>query len=282
MTEGELGAFLRSRRESVSPERVGLPSGSRRRTPGLRRAELATLAGISVEYLTRLEQGRDKRPSGKVLTALAEALRLSDEEIGFLNQLAVAGSGTELSPRRHQGSRVVTRSMQAILRQLEPAPCFVVNHMADLLAWTDGYDRLVRPLGVFEADEPNLIWFTLTDSRARTAYPDWERVADEHVADLHELRRGDPEVDAFVERLSHTAGEEFTRRWGRRPVGARRTGNRTLEHPEVGTLTLSFETMRLADDLQRLIVLLPGDMATETKLNRLSGYEAGLRVVSAG
>ncbi|CCH32739.1 helix-turn-helix transcriptional regulator [Actinosynnema sp. NPDC047251] len=281
MMEGELGAFLRSRREAVTPAQVGLPTGARRRTPGLRRAELATLAGISVEYLARIEQGRDTRPSAKVLSAIAEALNLGEEDIGFLNSLAAFSNGAELCPRERRTSRVVRREVRAILRQLEPAPCFVVNHLSDLLAWTDGYARLMRPTGVLDQDEPNLLWFVFTDERARAVYPDWSGVADEYVVDLHELRRGDAVVDAFAERLATTVGAEFAARWERRPLGGR-PADREMTHPDIGTVRLSFETMQLADPDQRLVVLLPADAATEAKLNRLNVNQVGLRAVGSG
>ncbi|MGQ0776095.1 MAG: helix-turn-helix transcriptional regulator [Pseudonocardiales bacterium] len=280
--EGELGSFLRSRREAVRPADVGLPEGPRRRTPGLRRAELATLAGVSVEYITRLEQGRDTHPSTQVLAALAEALRLSDDDLEHLWQLAVVSNGTELCPQARATARTVRPAVHAILEQLEPAPCFVVNHLADLLAWTDGYDRLARPLGILDGDEPNLLWFTFADERARAVYPDWDNVANEQVANLHELRWGDAAVDTFAARLSRTAGAEFTDRWERRPLGGKRTGVRGLSHPDVGGLRLAFETLELPDPDQRLVVYLPADAASSARLDRLTGRKPGaLRSVGA-
>ncbi|MGC5031167.1 helix-turn-helix transcriptional regulator [Micromonospora sp. DT229] len=269
MVAGELGAFLRSRREAVTPSQVGLPVNSGRRTPGLRRAELATLAGVSVEYLARLEQGRDTRPSAKVLRALARALLLSDEDTEYLHRLAAVTSGIELGPRTRAIVRTVRPAVRAMLRQLEPAPSFVVNHLGDLLAWTEAYERLVGSLGILDGDPPNVLWFTFVDERARTAYPDWETVADEHVADLYELRWGDPAVDAFAQRLAGRAGEPFVERWQRRPLGGRRTGIRELSHPEVGTLRLSFETLQLSDPELRLVVLLPVDEETRIGLEKL-------------
>ncbi|GAA1829724.1 helix-turn-helix transcriptional regulator [Luedemannella flava] len=266
---GELGAFLRSRREAVTPVQVGLPVSPGRRTPGLRRAELATLADVSVEYLARLEQGRDTRPSAKVLSALARALRLGDEDTEHLHRLAAVTSGIELGPRTREVVRTVRPTVRALLRQLEPAPSFVANHLGDLLAWTEGYQQLVGSLGVLDGDPPNVLWFTFVDDRARAAYPDWERVADEHVADLYELRWGDPAVDAFAHRLASHAGEEFTERWQRRPLGGRRTGIRELSHHEVGTLRLAFETLQLSDPDLRLVVLLPDDDETRVRLDKL-------------
>ncbi|MBA2496722.1 MAG: helix-turn-helix domain-containing protein, partial [Acidimicrobiia bacterium] len=172
MIDGELGAFLRNRREAVTPAEVGLPAGQRRRTTGLRRAEVATLAGVSVDYLIRIEQGRDTHPSAQVLAALADALRLSEDDRDHLRQLAVISNGTELCPQAIAAARTVRPTVRALLARLEPAPAFVLNHLGDLLAWTDGYERLARPVGILDGDGPNLLWFTFTDKRARTAYPD--------------------------------------------------------------------------------------------------------------
>jgi len=284
MMEGELGSFLRSRRESMSPAEVGLASSARRRTPGLRRAELATLAGVSVDYLIRLEQGRDIHPSTQVLGALAAALRFDDDDRDHLQALAVISNGTELCPQTTAAARAVRPTVQAMLDQLEPAPAFVLNHLADLLAWTEGYDRLARPLGILDGDEPNLAWFTFVDDRARVAYPDWADIADEQVASLMELRQCDTNTDTLAARLAQAAGSEFTDRWERRPVGRKRTGIRAISHPAVGVLRLAFETLGLPDaDRQRLVVYLPADAATTAGLDRLAGRQpGGLRSVRAG
>jgi len=284
MMEGELGSFLRSRRESMSPAEVGLASSARRRTPGLRRAELATLAGVSVDYLIRLEQGRDIHPSTQVLGALAAALRFDDDDRDHLQALAVISNGTELCPQTTAAARAVRPTVQAMLDQLEPAPAFVLNHLADLLAWTEGYDRLARPLGILDGDEPNLAWFTFVDDRARVAYPDWADIADEQVASLMELRQCDTNTDTLAARLAQAAGSEFTDRWERRPVGRKRTGIRAISHPAVGVLRLAFETLGLPDaDRQRLVVYLPADAATTAGLDRLTGRQpGGLRSVRAG
>lgn len=285
MIDGELGSFLRSRREAVTPAEVGLPEGPRRRTPGLRRAELATLAGVSVDYLIRIEQGRDTHPSSQVLAALAEALRLSDDDLDHLRNLAAVINGTELCPQARAAARAVRPTVRAMLEQLEPAPAFVINHLTDLLAWTDGYDRLVRPLGILDRDEPNLLWFTFADERARAAYPDWDDIADEQAANLHaELRGPGDDARALADRLAATAGPQFTERWERRPLGRKRTGTKALMHPDVGILQLAFETLSLPDaDRQRLVIYLPADAATSKGLDRLAGRRPGsLRSVRIG
>ena len=283
--DGELAAFLRSRREAVNPTDVGLPARARRRTPGLRRAELATLAGVSVDYLIRLEQGRDSHPSSQVLGALAEALRLGEDDRDHLQSLAIVSHGTDLCPRERSAARTVRPSIRAILDQLEPAPAFVINHLADLLAWSQGYDRLMRPLGMFDADQPNLLWFTFTDQRARTAYPDWDDVADEQVTNLRvEVRGAGSDASAFADRLASAAGTDFVDRWERAGVARERTGVKALAHPKVGLLRLAYETLELPDaDRQRLVVYLPADAATSAGLDRLAGRQPGaLRSVSAG
>jgi transcriptional regulator with XRE-family HTH domain len=284
MIDGELGSFLRSRREALTPAEVGLPERSRRRTPGLRRAEVATLAGVSVDYLIRLEQGRDSHPSAQVLAALADALRLSDDDLGYLRQLAAVTNGTELCPQTRQAARTVRPTVRSLLDRLDPSPAFVVNHLGDLLAWTEGYDRLGRPLGILDGETPNLYWFTFADERARAAYPDWDEIADDQVATLHADHYGDPDALTLVERLARTAGTAFTERWERAFVAWKRTGLEVLDHPEVGLLRLAFETLELADaEPQRLVVFLPADTATSVGLDRLAGrHPGGLRALSTG
>jgi len=273
----DLGAFIRSRREAVSPESVGLASTGRRRTPGLRRSELATIAGISVDYLIRIEQGRDTHPSPSVVTALADALQLNEEDRLHLKILGAITLGPELCPTRLPAATTVRPAVAAVLASLGPAPALVLNHLADVLAWTDTYAALAGPLGILDHDPPNLIRFTFTDRRARAAYPDWDRVALEQVANLRGISAaGDPEVAALVEELTAAAGDEFARRWDARPVERKTTGTKRIVHPDVGELSIEFETMQLSDrDGQRLVVYLPGDEATAVAFDQLSGRRPG-------
>src|SRR2546430_3679509 len=142
MGETELGAFLRAHREAVRPTAVGLPDGNRRRTPGLRRAELATLAGVSVDYLTRLEQGRDRSQSAQVPAALAEPLGWSRDERIHLYRLAKTAGGGACDGAATTRARTVRPTVQALLDRLEPAPALVASRPGDLLAWTAGFARL--------------------------------------------------------------------------------------------------------------------------------------------
>ena len=184
MIDGDLGRFLRHRRESVTPAEVGLPTGTRRRTPGLRRAELATLAGISVDYLIRIEQGRDTHPSAQVLAALADALHLGETDRDHLRMLAAISNGRELCPSGRPLARHVRPSVTVMLDALEPSAAFVVNRLGDVLAWNPAFERIGGPVGVIDGDEPNLARFTFADPRARSAFPDWGMVADEQAANL--------------------------------------------------------------------------------------------------
>ena len=283
MREGALGQVLRSRREATSPAAVGLPVGPRRRTPGLRRAELATLAGISVDYLVRLEQGRDRRPSAQVLMALADALRLGRDDRDHLRLLGTISLGPELCPGFTAAARSVRPTVQTMLDMLEPTPAFVLNRLSDLLAWTRGYERLAGPIGILDGDPPNLIRFTFADHRARTAYPDWDTIADEQVANVqHACRPSDGEWAALLAGLESDGGRAFTDRWEARPVARRRTGVKRLVHPDVGELRVAFETMDLPDDdEQRLVVYLPADDEAAAALDSLNGRRpGGLRAVS--
>jgi transcriptional regulator with XRE-family HTH domain len=273
----ELSAFLRSRREAVTPAEVGLPTGARRRTPGLRRAELATLAGVSVEYLTRLEQGRDRHPSSQILGALADALRLSGPERMHLIMLAKAGSGSGLPCGAVEPpARSVRPTVRALLDHLEPAPAYVANRLGDVLAFTTGYELLAGPVGLLDGERPNLVRFVFTDARAPTAYPDWDRIAGERVAGLPVVtRHADPHLAAFIDELTVTGGAAFADRL-KAANAPRRTGVERLVHPGVGELRLAYETLDLPDaDDQRLVVYLPADEVTSTALDRLTGRRPG-------
>ncbi|WP_238009087.1 helix-turn-helix domain-containing protein [Dactylosporangium sp. AC04546] len=271
MADNELGLFLRARREAVRPADVGLPTGARRRTPGLRRAEVATLAGVSVEYVTRLEQGHDRHPSAQVLSALATALRLSVAERVHLHNLTKGSGGfTCRGPDRRAG-RIVRPTVRALLDRLEPTPALLVNRLAEVVAYTEGYGRLMAGAGVLDADPPNLARYLFTDPRARQLFADWDRAADEQVAALkHGPFRADPEIAALADELTVTAGSAFAGRAetvAGPPVG---TGVLPLAHPVVGSLRLAYETLDLpAADDQRLIAYLPADSESAAGLDRL-------------
>ncbi|MFJ8584431.1 helix-turn-helix domain-containing protein [Streptomyces sp. NPDC093595] len=283
MSDNELGLFLRTRREAVTPAEAGLPTGPRRRTPGLRRAELAMLAGVSVEYVTRLEQGRDRHPSVQVVVALADALRLTASERVHLHRLTKGADGAFTCTGAAAPARTVRPGLRALLERLEPAPAVLLNRIGDALAWTAGYERLAGPAGLLDGDPPNLTRFVFTDERARTVFPDRDRVADEQVAALKQGPfRADPHVAAFADELAFTAGADFADRVRTLPGLPAATGVTRLAHPEAGALRLAYETLELPGDVDlRLIVHLPADDATAAALDRLTGRRPGaLRAVS--
>ncbi|MGW5385029.1 helix-turn-helix domain-containing protein [Nocardia sp. NPDC003963] len=282
MSENEMGLFLRSRRDAVTPAQVGLPTGARRRAPGLRRSELATLAGVSVEYITRLEQGRDRNPSPQVLAALCDALALTSAERVHLYRLTKADSGFNCMGRARPG-REIRPTVRALLEQLEPAAAVLVNRLTEVLACTAGYRRLMEPTGALDEEHwSNLAHFTFTDPRAREVYPDWDHLADQMVATLKQGPfRADPEIAALADQLTITAGAAFTDRVATVPNLPAATGVTRMAHPAAGPLRLAYETLGLSDDDdQQLIVHLAADPATAAALDRLTGHRPGnLRAV---
>jgi transcriptional regulator with XRE-family HTH domain len=284
MGDNELGAFLRARRESLAPADVGLPDGPRRRTPGLRRAELATLAGVSVEYLTRLEQGRDRRPSAEILAALADALGLSPDERVHLHRLVKVMTGGACLGGGPPPSRAVRPTVKALLDRLEPAPALVADRLGGILACTAGYERLAGPVGLLEARPANLTRFVFTDARARTAFPDWEQVADELAAGLRAAASlGDHQAALLADELAVTAGPRFSGRFEAAAALPRRTGVERWAHPLAGELLLAYESLDVpGTDEHRLIVYLPADDAASAALDLLAGADAGVSPAALG
>ncbi|MFI8521153.1 helix-turn-helix domain-containing protein [Streptomyces sp. NPDC085481] len=282
MSDNELGAFLRARREALTPAEAGLPAGARRRTPGLRRAELAMLAGISVEYLARLEQGRDRNPSPQVLGALSEALRLPLDARVHLRNLMKSGSIRQMCAVGPGPAREVRAPVRLLLDRLGPTPAVVVNMLGETVAYTDGYARLAAPVGLLEGDPPSGPRFVFTDPRAREVYPDWDRVADQQVAALYFTMAGaDPAVAELARELTVTAGRAFSDRLRAPGLLRARSGVDRFVHPDAGELRLAYEVLELAEtDGQHMVVHLPADEATSAALDSLVGRRPGtLRAV---
>lgn len=255
--QGELGRFLRARRERVKPTDVGLPAGTGvRRTPGLRREELATLAGVSIDYYTRLERGKETRPSDAVLDALAEVLLLDTDEREHLHGLAV--QATRRAPeRRPRTSPTVRPTALQLLETVRPCPAYVVNRTNDLLAANPGGLRLFPGIEEWPTSRRNLTRYLFLHPAARTLFVHWEQHVVGSVAHLRAVAGtdpDDPELAALVGELTMKS-EDFTRLWNRYDVMFRSTGYKVFRHPEVGDMTLAYETMALsAADGQRLCV----------------------------
>ncbi|MFC0503200.1 helix-turn-helix domain-containing protein [Micromonospora costi] len=270
-----LGDFIRAKRDSIQPESFGLPARDRRRSPGLRRSDLATRAGISVEYLTRIEQGRDRNPSSAILIALADALSLDPTERNHLRYLAKI-TGGECARRQPPAppNRHVRATVRETLRLLEPGIAFVTNRLGDVLAYTSGFELVMRGTGLLDTGTPNLTRYVFTDPRARTLFPDWDQVADERAFDLW-LGPSVETSEWFTAELAPVAGQEFTRRLNRH-LPPPRVPLR-LHHPGGEELRWRRETLELpSSDAQELVVLLPADEATTQAVERLRRRSRGV------
>ncbi|MBM0255810.1 helix-turn-helix domain-containing protein [Micromonospora sp. 4G55] len=263
-----LGDFIRAKRDSIQPESFGLPDRGRRRSPGLRRSDLATRARISVEYLTRIEQGRDRNPSPAVVNALADALSLDVAERNHLRHLAkITGGGCAGRGRPAPPNRQVRPTVLETLRLLEPGVAFVTNRLGDVLAYTREFELLMRGIGLLESGTPNLTRYVFTNPHARTVFPDWDQVADERAFELW-LGPSAETSEWFRAELAPLAGQEFTRRLHRHlppPHVPLR-----VNHPSAHELRWQREKLELPkNDAQELVVLLPADDATARAMNRL-------------
>ncbi|HTW04126.1 MAG TPA: helix-turn-helix transcriptional regulator [Streptosporangiaceae bacterium] len=251
----ELGEFLRARRARVRPGDVGLPAGTGpRRTSGLRREEIAALAGLSIDYYIRLEQGKESNPSGPILDGLARALRLNGEEHAHLYALAnlVAGRTARADSRV---SRLVRPGVRQLLESVRPSPAYVLTRTSDLLAANPEALVLYAGLTDWPAERRNTIRYTFLHPAAKELFADWEHAAETTAAHLHSLEAShpdDPDVPALIAELLD-ASEEFTRLWQRHDVRQRRGEAKPFRHPRVGEFALTYEVLFLADG-QRMTV----------------------------
>ncbi|ALV45135.1 XRE family transcriptional regulator [Arthrobacter alpinus] len=245
----EAREFLSSRRAQVTPEQLGLPAGTNRRVKGLRRSEVATVAGVSIEYYTRMERGAISGASPEVLDSVAKALHLDDAERAHLFDLAHAASPVARPPRRRNSkSWVAHPSLQWTLDAVTAGPAFVRNGRMDLLAVNNLARAFYRDLYDMPGHHPNIARYTFLDERSRSFYPDWELFAEVTVAILRTEAARDPhnkELHDLIGELSTRSGE-FRRRWGAHNVRHHGTGSKTFHHPVVGELTLAYEGLEMA------------------------------------
>jgi transcriptional regulator with XRE-family HTH domain len=249
----DIAEFLVSRRAKIAPEQAGLPSYGQRRVPGLRREEVASLAGVSADYYRRLERGQVSGASELVLEALARALQLDDAERTHLFDLARAASPVASKRSRPPKTRV-RPVVQRLLGQIE-APAIVSTVRGDYLAANPLGRALYSPVFDSREQPANSGRFTFLDPAAREFYPEWEQLASELVASLRSQAGRNPHdrnLQDLIGELS-TRSEEFRVRWAAHNVRFHRTGSKRLQHPIVGALELSYETLTLdADDGLRL------------------------------
>jgi transcriptional regulator with XRE-family HTH domain len=249
-TKQEIREFLTSRRARITPEQAGLTSYGSRRVPGLRREEVAVLAGVSAPYYTRLERGDMSGVSESVLDALARALELDDAERAHLFDLARAAQPTAARPRRRQAKQRVRPEVQWSLDAITGAAAFVGNERLDLLAANQLGHALFSELYAAPARPVNTARFVFLDPRAEAFFGDWDRVAAESVAILRSAAGRDPynrDLSDLVGELA-TQSEAFRTRWAAHNVRFHNTGVKHLNHPVVGELHLSYNRLDLAAD----------------------------------
>lgn len=245
----EVREFLTSRRARVAPEVVGLRAGPNRRVDGLRRGEVAALAGMSVEYYTKLERGAISSASREILDALAKALRLDDAERAHLFDLAHAAGPVARPPKRRNPKRWTPhRSLQWMLDAVVAGPAFVRNGRMDLLAVNALARAFYMELYDTPGQPPNIARHAFLDERAHMFYPSWDLVADATVAILRTEAARDPQdkdLHNLIGELS-TRSVEFRRRWGAHDVRHHGAGFKSFRHPVVGEMTLAYEGLEMA------------------------------------
>ncbi|MCX5196077.1 helix-turn-helix transcriptional regulator [Streptomyces sp. NBC_00249] len=273
--DNSLGGFLQSRRARIRPEEVGLPSHGRRRVPGLRREEVAQLAGVSVDYYIRLEQGRGQNVSEGVLEAIGRVLRLDDTEQAHLRDLIRPARAARRAVSR--GRQSVRPGLQLLLDGMAGTPAFVLGRRMDVLGWNALADAIAGFSGI-PSSERNQARQVFLDPSAPVRYPDWAAVAAETVAYLR-LDAGrhpdDPALSALVGELS-VKSQDFRRLWADHLVKEKTYGVKRMVHDLAGELEFGYETLALPGDPDQLLVaytVVPGS-ATAERLALLASWTA--------
>jgi transcriptional regulator with XRE-family HTH domain len=268
-----LAELLRTRRDRLTPADVGLPAGSRRRTAGLRREEVAQLAGVSATYYTFLEQGRDVRPSRQVVAALAGALRLSPAERAHLFQLA----GIPLAADDQDLVETVDSVVGTLVSRLDPFPAYVKGGRWDVLAANRAARALFTDWSALAPGDRNKVWWMFTDPAARKVYVEWEQEASDLLGRFRAAaarRPDDPAFTTLIERL-HQASPEVRDWWPRyevRPVGS---GTKRLHHPALGDVAFQHTVLQVADHPEQMLVYFTTSEVPEDKLAALAASVPG-------
>ncbi|SFO88167.1 Helix-turn-helix domain-containing protein [Geodermatophilus dictyosporus] len=269
-TRRELAGFLRSRRRQVDPRDVGLPAGGARRTPGLRREEVALLSGVSHTWYTWLEQGRDIRPSRQVVDALARTLRMSPAEHEYVRRLT--GHGGAPLPDDGDG---MPAHLQRLLDALGPYPAYAITATWAIAGWNRAYERLYPGVAAVAPPQRNLLWLVFTDPAVRELLGDWttdsRRFLTQFRAEVGP-RLADPAVVDLVVRLE-AASPHFRAGWASRDVDRFSSAERRFEHPEVGTLLLEHHQLTPADapGLQLVVYTAAAGSDSARRLAALAG-----------
>ena len=273
MAPNPFAEYLVARRAQLRPADVGLPEGGRRRTPGLRREEVAVRAGMSADYLARLEQGRDTNPSPAVIDALAQALLIEGKDRNHFGWLAVTTTNESRCPTTESVEEHPTPAIETILRALHPTPAFVIGRRLNVLGWNPAWADIVKPLGLLDNPEAvNLAWFTFTHPRATQVLRNWDEMANSFSAALRSATMRWPGEDRLLELIAALREHpEFESRWQPQHIDKLVAGTMRLDHPEHGHLDIPFETLN-ADRDQGIIVWLTGQAQAQSP---------GLRLVRA-
>jgi transcriptional regulator with XRE-family HTH domain len=260
MTEGSnpLGSFLRARRERVTPHDAGIPTTGVRRTPGLRREEVAMLAGVSVDYYLRLERGRDRKPSMQVLESLARVLRLDEAHTAHL--VSLVAETPRRAPRRPR-LEVVPRSMRALIDgMLQPA--FIEGRYFDVLA----ANPLARALSPFYAEGANQVRDLFLDAEVQAQHPEWADVAECFIANLRQTIGNDLDDPRFIELVGELSVVDpfFRELWARHEVRAQEGTPVLIQHPEVGDLRLNRERLAVGGADGLMLVVFHADAGSDS------------------
>mgnify|MGYP005801013347 FL=1 len=239
--------FLRTRRDRITPEQAGIIGGSRRRVPGLRREEVAMLAGVSVEYYARMERGDLAGVSAEVLDSVAQALRLDEAERDHLDDLARAAGPRPMRRRKKACEKGVTPAFQRFLDAVTGAPVWVRDRRMDFVAANALGRALYAPLFEDPSGRANTARFTFLDPAARLFFPDWEANADGIVATMRTYAGQNPLDKGLTDLIGElvTRSDAFRQRWSVHDVRHHRAGAKRIHHPVVGDLELSYEAMDL-------------------------------------
>jgi transcriptional regulator with XRE-family HTH domain len=263
----ELGDLLRARRERLQPADVGIAAGSRRRTPGLRREEVAMLAAISATYYAFLEQGREVRPSRHVLDSLAQALQLSPAERAHVHELVYG----EHAAAAHGVAETAAPAVVALVDRLDPHPTYVTGRRFDVLAANRAARLMWTDWTKVPLDERNMLWWTFTAPAARDVFVEWRREAAASLARFRaaaDRHRGDAAFDQLSERLK-AVSPEVRAWWPRHDVAPTSSGTKRLRHPQLGEITFAHVVMHLADDPEQKLVTFSADDRDQRRIARL-------------
>ena len=257
--ENALGGFLRARRARLRPEDVGIPTSGRRRVPGLRREEVATLAGVSSDYYMRLEQGRETSPSPQVIDAIAAALHLDDEAHDHLRRLTGAPQKRRSIPAGHDG---ISPQLLQLIDSWPDTPAFILGPALDILA----HNALAAALHSGFQRFDNLARMVFLDPAGRTFYQDWDKAANSCVAELRAAYGYDPDSSRITEVVDSLCAKspEFAELWARHEVKGKTRQAKNLAHPEVGALEIQFSAFTVNSAPHKQLVVYQAEPASAT------------------